>query len=614
MLENFDLGHGVVNAGSVRPYRREPGDPLYRRFQIFSTDPAESVLDGSRTTVEIPYETLSQSGSGGHVIEIHGDDSSAEQTQVNFDDPKALAQHGLSPSATNKQFMMQMAYAVSMSTYESFRAALGRDLFWAFPEKLKIYPFRDEIPNAYYDRSKREVTFGWYRAVQGSKRNLPNSLVYTSLSHDIIVHEVSHALLDGMRPNFRIPYHSETLALHEAFADLVAVFKHFSHKELLFKAIKRCRGVIGQSALLTDIARQFGHTTAGKAIRTSIDQMDCDENGCSPKPPEVFDSAKEIHELGTVLVSAVFEAFTTIFQRKADRFVKLATGGTGVLPKEGEISDLLAEALAEQAFRLSRQFLSICIRAIDYCPPVAVEFGDYLRAMITADRALVPDDPLGYREALVDAFLKRKIPVSGVDTASEESLLWDEWKVETESEQSRQKRQRVIAMLERQAYSRRDMYMKRPYLRRAKIIGKHIAENNLFRQLGFLNYGTKNRDFLEVSKPTIESARVCRRVGPDGQQETDFVIEITQRVKKELRGSAFPITQGCTIIVDLSRLKIRHVIGHGADYIYKKATDCHNFRGLWKRSPRHGWKHAEDTFARLHMAASLSQTTRSPSC
>jgi hypothetical protein len=38
------------------------------------------------------------------------------------------------------------------------------------------------------------------------------------------------------------------------------------------------------------------------------------------------------------------------------------------------------------------------------CPPVDLRFGDFLRAMITADHDLVPDDPFGYREAIVMRF------------------------------------------------------------------------------------------------------------------------------------------------------------------------------------------------------------------
>ena len=45
--------------------------------------------------------------------------------------------------------------------------------------------------------------------------------------------------------------------------------------------------------------------------------------------------------------------------------------------------------------------------------------------MLTDDFDLVPDDPYGYREALIDAFVARDVPIEDVDTISESTLLWE---------------------------------------------------------------------------------------------------------------------------------------------------------------------------------------------
>ena len=65
-----------------------------------------------------------------------------------------------------------------------------------------------------------------------------------------------------------------------------------------------------------------------------------------------------------------------------------------------------------------------CIRALDYCPPVDINFGDYLRALITADSDLVAEDRYGYRVALLEAFAAREIYPEGVRSLSVESLRW----------------------------------------------------------------------------------------------------------------------------------------------------------------------------------------------
>jgi hypothetical protein len=46
----------------------------------------------------------------------------------------------------------------------------------------------------------------------------------------------------------------------------------------------------------------------------------------------------------------------------------------------------------------------MCIRAIDYLPPVEFEFADYIEAALVADQVVAPDDAHDYRGALERAF------------------------------------------------------------------------------------------------------------------------------------------------------------------------------------------------------------------
>ena len=126
---------------------------------------------------------------------------------------------------------------------------------------------------------------------------------------------------------------------------------------------------------------------------------------------------------GEVLVLAVYEAFATVYHRKTERFFRLASNGTGVLP-DGALPEILLELLTDSACKLASHFLTICIRAIDYCPPVDITFGEFLRAAITADFDVVPDDEWSYREAWIDAFRMFGIYPADVPSLSEDSLLW----------------------------------------------------------------------------------------------------------------------------------------------------------------------------------------------
>ena len=61
---------------------------------------------------------------------------------------------------------------------------------------------------------------------------------------------------------------------------------------------------------------------------------------------------------------------------------RIATGGTGILPP-GDIHPDLVDRLADEAAKSASHVLRMCIRALDYCPPVDLTFGEYLRALIT---------------------------------------------------------------------------------------------------------------------------------------------------------------------------------------------------------------------------------------
>ncbi len=615
MEKGYRIGDGVRRAGLVCPYVRLPFDPVTRPLQIYSTDPADSKLIGSIATVKVPYEPLNP-GPVGRLFEVVGTQGTdgLPYLPVDLEDPTVLVRGGIAPSPTNYHFIMQMTYAVAMSTYEAFRVALGRNLHWGFdspfsePARLKIYPFFEKHRNAFYDRDDASVKFGWYlsdgevefKNLNGDikKRNLRKGKVFTALSHDIVVHEVSHALLDGLRPNFLRPFHSDTLALHEGFADLVAVFQHFGHRDLVKAAILESGENLTTSRLLTDIARQFGQTQEypSLALRTAVDAMKCDASGCRVEgEPILYDTGYPIHKLGSVLVSSVFQAFATVFQRKTRNYINIATRGTGVLPK-GNLESTLADLLAKKASELAGQFLSICIRAIDYCPPVAVTFGDYLRAMITADQDLVPDDPYGYRESLINAFIDRDIPIDGVDTLSESSLLW-----ETKYEQV--DKSLLNAILREQEMGSMIQDTEEKYRKRASRVGDYLVASGAYKRLGLIDPASPPQGWESVSVPVIESARISRRIGPDSRLETDLVVEITQQVDIRLDGRRFPAIQGCTVIID-SRGKIRYVIGKDAityvKQMQERITDrTFAFGNFWSPEGTR-WVEQEKLLARIH--------------
>ncbi|SFM50338.1 hypothetical protein [Nitrosomonas communis] len=538
----FVLGKNVERIPPI-PLKRQKEDPLYRPLRIFALDPAISRLEGSIALINVPYEPL-EPGPVGRFFKVDNYDGAqhVHYCRVDLDDKALLIKHGQDPTPSDPRFHQQMVYAVCSNVYSTFRSALGRQIAWGFErkseeDKLYLRPHAFLEQNAYYDEKLGELCFGYYRASenQPTDRTLPGGFVFTCLSHDIIAHELTHAILDGLRSSLNLPSGPDVIAFHEAFADLVALFQHFSYREVVIRALATSGGRIEKAKFLTDLAHQFGHSTGKNgALRSSI----------STEPPKLYNPILEPHELGEVLVSAIFEAFLTVYKRKTERYIRLATQGSGILPK-GELPVDLQNILADEASKLASQFLSVLIRAIDYCPPVDLRFGEYLRAIITADYDLVPDDVWGYREALIDAFLRRMIYPRYVSNLSEDSLLWRSTRTPcgpvTELDFAHLQFQGDPASAAGPEELRRQ----------ACVLGEFVSRPEYMEEFGLVAENDPRLEGAVVDLPSVESIRSARRVGPDGQVVFDLVAEITQRcrIPRKDNKAAFEFYGGVTVIL-----------------------------------------------------------------
>ena len=280
---------------------------------------------------------------------------------------------------------------------------------------LRLFPHAFQDANAYFDPKLNAVLFGYFAADRENPgKNLPGQTVFTCLSQDIIAHEVTHAVTHRLREHFLEPTNDDVLAFHEAFADIVAIFQHFTFPEVLRRAIADTRGELRSPTTLVSLASQFGHATgSGGALRSALDAAD------QPR----LEGTSEPHERGSILVAAVFEAFFELYQARIRRLIRIASEGRGVMPV-GDLHPELVDQLADEAAGAAQDVLTMCIRAFEYLPPVDITFGDYLRALVTADHDLVADQNIEGRQALIEAFRRRGIFPDGVISLSEDALRW----------------------------------------------------------------------------------------------------------------------------------------------------------------------------------------------
>ncbi|WP_293904743.1 hypothetical protein [Phenylobacterium sp.] len=579
--------------------------PAMRRFRVYAFDPlASTSLETAifnDAVISLPWEEAWEAplsvGPSGEYLEVVDFDpaSGLFYAPIDPNDPLLLAQDGLPPSEGRPQFHQQMAYAVAMKTIHNFERALGRKVLWSplkpadgnydalvddgYVQKLRIYPHALREDNAYYSPDKKALLFGYFRAGDApGARSLPGGWVFTCLSHDVIAHETTHAILDGIHNRFIEASTLDSLAFHEAFADTVALLQHFTMEGAVRHELAAHGGQLRVRDLLSGLAKQFADARGmAGALREGIDVAD-------PKTDPVsgaYASAIDPHERGAFLVAAVFDAFVTIFERRSGDLMRMFANTTQ--PGADMHPDLVAR-LAGEAAKAADHMLRICVRALDYVPPVDLRFGEFLRAMITADADLVPDDPLRYRLAIAEAFRRRGIFPHSIASMAPDSLMWEspeiiepglsachfnpavrlnvdpEWRRPKIWRQALDNQQKLWGWLSREA-------AKNP--KWESLLGIQLSAD------APQTIGRSQRTGLPAVE--VHSVRVARRAGPDGQDLRQLVIEVTQRRRAFLdpdvqaqadRGEArtdptdmdFEFRGGCTMLVDLRDWTIRYAI------------------------------------------------------
>lgn len=279
--------------------------------------------------------------------------------------------------STSVFFHQVNVWAITQNILSFFEdpTLMGRPIPWAFNgNRLIILPHAGKTTtiNTAYNRKGKCLTLS-YSTSKGVA-------VYDCLSHDVVAHEIGHAILDGIRPYYYNSISLETRAFHEFIADFTAVLSPLIIRLVRHQVADTSKGNLKKAKVISELAEQkAAEENAFKQYVRNALNLTTMENVKDKSVP---------HDRSLPLTGAMFEILDNITSLRME--------------KE---KDTPKQALKTVTQDISR----ITFRALDYCPPVDIQFADYLDALVRANEIAYPVDKLGYREVIRTAFKRRGI-------------------------------------------------------------------------------------------------------------------------------------------------------------------------------------------------------------
>lgn len=240
--------------------------------------------------------------------------------------------------------------------------------------------------------------------------------------------------------------------------------------------------------------------------------------------------------------------------------------------------------VVEEGAKAADHLLTMAIRAIDYCPPVDLNFSAYLSALLTVDQEVVPDDRYGYREALLRNFAGYGIAPSG---SADEDGTWRRCDSEM-------------------VYSRTHFDS---MLRDKEEMFRFVWENRRVLELGESGY-------VEV-----QSVRPSTRIAPDGFVLRETIAEYVQMLTlqaEELQDVGVDIPDGMdhwrnitlfgggTLVFDeYGQLKYQ-IASHLLNSKVDSQRQSERIKHLWESGFYSRPAEASSRFAELHLARTMA--------
>ncbi|MFA7481410.1 MAG: hypothetical protein WC314_12970 [Vulcanimicrobiota bacterium] len=195
--------------------------------------------------------------------------------------------------------------AATVAKYNQVYSELtGKKIDWAFKQdQLEVSPETGDWPNAFYARQLNGVHF------------FDTGNTSTGNSGEVVSHEVGHAVLDAIRPNYFNGMGAETGAFHEAFGDVLAFLMTLSDD----KAVEKLAEVTGgdlksRRNFLSDMGEDFGNVLGlpPGGIRNSFNEFTYKDPATLPERGSETELGHEVHDFSRLWSGAFYDVLDGI--------------------------------------------------------------------------------------------------------------------------------------------------------------------------------------------------------------------------------------------------------------------------------------------------------------
>lgn len=186
---------------------------------------------------------------------------------------------------------------------------------WAATQQLIVNPRAGQKANAYYDRTGLRFFFAFDKKLDRT--------VYTCESNDVVAHELGHAVLDAIRPDFWGFQSLEIHAFHEAFGDCNAILSLMQWDKALDYALEETGGDLNKSNVLSRIGEEFGIVVGNlnpddcypsNCLRDSVNQFKYTRPENLPSKTIQTLLSGEIHNFSRVWTGTWYEIMVSIYE------------------------------------------------------------------------------------------------------------------------------------------------------------------------------------------------------------------------------------------------------------------------------------------------------------